>query len=57
VASDLILNGEILKKFGKSGEVLTLIFTSNGVEVKPRKNPTRQKKFKPRRRIDCFFKG
>jgi len=31
---DLILNGKSLEKFGKSGEVLTLIFTSQGVEVK-----------------------
>ena len=31
---DLILNGESMEKFGKSGEVITLIFTSQGVEVK-----------------------
>ena len=40
---DLILNGEILKKFGKSGEVLTLIFTSNGVEVKRQEKPNPSK--------------
>jgi hypothetical protein len=37
------LNGEILKKFGKSGEVLTLIFTSNGVEVKRPEKPNPSK--------------
>ncbi len=31
---DLILNGKSMEKFGKSGEVITLIFTSQGVEVK-----------------------
>ena len=31
---DLILNGKALDKFGKSGEVVTLIITSHGVEVK-----------------------
>jgi cytoskeleton protein RodZ len=31
---DLILNGKPLDKFGKPGEVLTLLFTSQGVEVK-----------------------
>jgi cytoskeletal protein RodZ len=31
---DLVLNGRPLEKFGKSGEVLTLIFSSQGVEVK-----------------------
>ena len=31
---DLILNGKRMEKFGKSGEVITLIFTSQGVEVK-----------------------
>ncbi|MGZ3569495.1 MAG: helix-turn-helix domain-containing protein [Thermodesulfobacteriota bacterium] len=30
---DLTLNGKKLEKFGKSGEVLTLIFTSKGVEI------------------------
>jgi cytoskeleton protein RodZ len=40
---DLILNGKILEKFGKSGEVLTLIFTSNGVEVKPPEKPNPSK--------------
>ena len=41
---DLVLNGKMLQKFGKSGEVLTLIFTSNGVEVKrPEKsNPSKE---------------
>jgi hypothetical protein len=32
---DLILNGKVLDKFGKSGEVVKLIITSQGVEVKP----------------------
>jgi len=32
---DLILNGKPLGKFGKSGEVLTLVFTPQGVEVNP----------------------
>ena len=36
---DLILNGRPLEKFGKSGEVLTLIFTSQGVEVKRHEKP------------------
>jgi len=36
---DLILNGKPLEKFGKSGEVLTLIFTSQGVEVKRPEKP------------------
>ncbi len=31
---DLTFNGKLLEKFGKSGEVVTLIFTPNGVEVK-----------------------
>jgi cytoskeletal protein RodZ len=31
---DLILNGKPLDKFGKPGEVLTLLFTFQGVEVK-----------------------
>ena len=31
---DLILNGKGMEKFGKSGAVITLIFTSQGVEVK-----------------------
>ena len=31
---DVIFNGKSLEKFGKAGEVLTLIFTSQGVEVK-----------------------
>jgi len=33
---DLILKGKILEKFGKSGEVVTLIVTPQGVEVKRR---------------------
>ena len=37
---DLILNGRMLEKFGKSREVVTLIFTSNGVEVKRQEKPT-----------------
>jgi cytoskeleton protein RodZ len=36
---DLILNGKSLDKFGKSGEVLTLLFTSQGVEVKRPEKP------------------
>ncbi len=36
---DLILNGKTLDKFGKSGEVLTLIFTPQGVEVKRPEKP------------------
>ena len=32
---DLILNGKPLEKFGKSGEVVTLVFTPQGVEVNP----------------------
>jgi cytoskeleton protein RodZ len=36
---DLILNGKPLDKFGKSGEVLTLLFTSQGVEVKRSEKP------------------
>jgi len=36
---DLILNGKPLDKFGKSGEVLTLLFTSQGVEVKRPEKP------------------
>lgn len=33
---ELIVDGKPLDKFGKSGEVVTLIFTSKGVEVKRR---------------------
>jgi cytoskeleton protein RodZ len=36
---DLILNGKPLDQFGKSGEVLTLLFTSQGVEVKRPEKP------------------
>ena len=36
---DLILNGKPLEKFGKSGEVFILIFTSQGVEVKRHEKP------------------
>ncbi len=36
---DLILNGKSLEKFGKSGEVLTLIITSQGIEVKRPEKP------------------
>jgi cytoskeleton protein RodZ len=36
---DLILNGKSLEKFGKSGEVLILIFTSQGIEVKRPEKP------------------
>jgi cytoskeletal protein RodZ len=37
---DLILNGKQMGKFGKSGEVITLILTSQGVEVKPPEKTT-----------------
>jgi cytoskeleton protein RodZ len=36
---DLILNGKPLEKFGKSGEVVTLTLTSQGVEVKRHEKP------------------
>jgi len=36
---DLIFNGKPLDKFGKPGEVLTLLFTSQGVEVKRPEKP------------------
>jgi len=36
---DLVLNGKPLGKFGKSGEVLNLIVTSQGVEVKRPEKP------------------
>ncbi len=36
---DLILNGKPLGRFGKSGEVLTLTFTPQGVEVKRPEKP------------------
>jgi cytoskeleton protein RodZ len=36
---DLILNGKPLDKYGKPGEVLTLLFTSQGVEVKRSEKP------------------
>jgi cytoskeletal protein RodZ len=36
---DLILNGKPLDKFGKPGEVLTLLFTFQGVEVKRSEKP------------------
>jgi cytoskeleton protein RodZ len=36
---DLILNGRPLGKFGKSGEVVTLVITSQGVEVKAPEKP------------------
>ncbi len=36
---DLFLNGKPLDKFGKPGEVLTLLFTSQGVEVKRPEKP------------------
>jgi cytoskeleton protein RodZ len=32
---DLVLNGKPLGKFGKSGEVVTLVLTPQGVEVNP----------------------
>lgn len=34
---DLVFNGKALEKFGKSGEVVALTFTPQGVEVQPRK--------------------
>ncbi len=37
---DLIFNGNLLEKFGKSGEVVTLVFTPQGVE---RKRPEERK--------------
>lgn len=36
---DLILNGKPLERFGKSGEVVTLTLTSQGVEVKRHEKP------------------
>ena len=36
---DLIFNGKHLEKFGKSGEVVTLTFTPQGVDVKRREQP------------------
>jgi cytoskeletal protein RodZ len=36
---DLILNGKPLEKFGKSGEVVTLTLTSQGMEVKRHEKP------------------
>ncbi len=36
---DLVLNGKSLGKFGKSGEVLNLVVTSQGVEVKRPERP------------------
>ena len=40
---DLVLNGKPLGKSGRSGEVLTLIVTSQGVEVKRPEKPKPQK--------------
>jgi cytoskeleton protein RodZ len=40
---DLTLNGKKLEKFGKSGEVLTLIFTSKGVEINRPEKPNLSK--------------
>jgi len=37
--TELILNGKALEKFGKSGEVVTLTLTSQGVEVKHHEQP------------------
>jgi cytoskeleton protein RodZ len=39
---DLILSGKPLEKFGKSGEVVTLTITSQGVEVKRPEKPISQ---------------
>jgi cytoskeleton protein RodZ len=36
---DMILNGKPLEKFGKSGEVITLSFTSRGVELERPEKP------------------
>ncbi len=36
---DLNFNGKALEKFGKSGEVVTLIFTSQGIETKRYEKP------------------
>jgi cytoskeletal protein RodZ len=36
---NLILNGKPLDQFGKSGEIRTLLFTSQGVEVKRQEKP------------------
>jgi cytoskeletal protein RodZ len=36
---DLIFNGKLLERFGKSGEVVTLIFTRQGVEMKRPEKP------------------
>jgi cytoskeletal protein RodZ len=36
---ELILNGKALEKFGKSGEVVTLTLTSQGMEVKRHERP------------------
>ncbi len=44
---ELILNGKPLEKFGKSGEVLTLIFTSQGVEVRRPEKPKPPKEGSP----------
>ena len=39
---DLIFNGKTLQRFGKSGEVVTLTFTPQGVEVEPHNKPDTQ---------------
>lgn len=44
---ELNLNGKPLEKFGKSGEVLTLIFTSVGVEVRRPEKPKPPKEETP----------
>jgi transcriptional regulator with XRE-family HTH domain len=36
---DLIFKGKTLERFGKSGEVVTLTFTPQGVEVEPHEKP------------------
>jgi cytoskeletal protein RodZ len=36
---DLILNGKVLNKYGMSGDVIKLIITPQGVEVKPLEKP------------------
>jgi len=36
---DLVFNGKTLEKFGKSGEVVNLVFTPKGVEANPPEKP------------------
>jgi cytoskeleton protein RodZ len=39
---DLVFDGKLLERFGASGEVVTLIFTPQGVEAKPHPKPRSQ---------------